>query len=256
MPRESAISVEVAVNVLKKYITFFIPDTLPQWSSPVWKQIADDLDLKDKWTVESVRTNVTKDRRKILTLAREQCGIFLPKNKPESSCNFNLNTSSNNYDDNDDDDDGEDDDDNDNDPDYVVNSNFEELSDLEEFDVEVTRQLWNEMLRQKPSIIKGRERFGLEPRVWTDIIAHAFWQQYRLKCAFVFKKGAIRENGIHYMTMRGRCKDSKCSNPFFGFIENPPGENGSIYVKVHCRDLGIQDMQIFSDLYKVSSEKK
>lgn len=81
MPPSSAVSVQLAVKVLKKYIHHFITDELPKWSSPVWKEISNDPDLGGKWTIHAVRTNVREDRRQILSIAQKECGISIKKKK-------------------------------------------------------------------------------------------------------------------------------------------------------------------------------
>lgn len=94
MPAKSVVPVDLAVNALIKYITYFNTDKLPEHSSRVWQDISDE--LKGLWKVPTVRINVRQNRRKILTLAREKCGIFIQNNE-NISCNLNVSSASSDH---------------------------------------------------------------------------------------------------------------------------------------------------------------
>ncbi|XP_074106328.1 uncharacterized protein LOC141532067 [Cotesia typhae] len=85
MGRRRYVSVESAVQVLKKYIKYFVPD-LPPWSSEIWQIISNE--LENKWSSDCVRVNVRQDRKKILTIARQECGYF-SENSKKSDVNDN-----------------------------------------------------------------------------------------------------------------------------------------------------------------------
>ncbi|CAG5073400.1 Similar to NOF: 120.7 kDa protein in NOF-FB transposable element (Drosophila melanogaster) [Cotesia congregata] len=149
MPARCAVPVEEAVTVIKRYLSYFITDTLPAWNSPVWKEISQEPEiLKYKWSKEN---------------------------------------------------------------------------------------LWNHIKVQIKNE-DGSVNVELRQRVWTDILSFEFWKQYRLKCAFVFKKGSIQINGGYYAIMQGQCKSKSCKNPVFGYIEKDPGDIGSVTVRFQCRD--------------------
>ncbi|KAH0549627.1 hypothetical protein KQX54_011373 [Cotesia glomerata] len=95
MPLKSQVSVEDAVNVLIRHISYFASEKLPEWSSDIWQVLAKEKEFKDKWNANCVRTNVRNDRRGILTKARQECGLFIS--------NQNTNVDNNNGDDCDDD---------------------------------------------------------------------------------------------------------------------------------------------------------
>lgn len=39
-----------------------------------------------------------------------------------------------------------------------------------------------------------QQHLKLHKNCWTDVIAFAFWEQYRLKCSFMFKKSVVSMN--------------------------------------------------------------
>ncbi|XP_074111200.1 uncharacterized protein LOC141535245 isoform X2 [Cotesia typhae] len=146
MPPTSVVSVELAVNVIKKYISHFV-NGLPPWNSDVWKLIQKDSELKGKWTLGSVRTNIREDRRNILTEARRQCGILDP-NSTKKSNKLDQNG---------------------------LDSEEDDVDEQEPFTVELSRELWNEIKNQEPLVYKGRKYIGFKPRVWTNKISFAFF---------------------------------------------------------------------------------
>lgn len=239
MGPKARVTVEDAVGALKKHIKYFIPPKRPKWSSECWKIIANE--LGNKWDDNSVRTNVNNNRRQILTIALKECGYFTEEKNTESGiCNEveNGNIDSSNSDE----------DDIDNDPDYVNHdSYFNDGDQIEEFDVEIRRELWNIIIQSIPDENKG-QYFKLNKKVWTDIVAYAFWEQYRLKCAFMFKKGVICVSGNNYLTIRAYCKSKKCGNRLVGVIEDAPCEDGPVYIKIKCRDT--RDVENHEDLQR------
>lgn len=69
MGPEAKVSVESAVNSLKKYIKYFIPPEKPKWSSDIWQTLSNE--LENKWDRHAVCTNVNGNRRNILTISLE-----------------------------------------------------------------------------------------------------------------------------------------------------------------------------------------
>lgn len=234
MPAVSAVSVHLAVNALKKYIKYFQTEKLPEHSSRVWQDISDE--LKGLWKVPAVRVNVRQDRRKILTLAREECGIFIGGEEnisPTVNDSTSSQDNSTKYDLNDDNISNDDDDEK---KDNLEPSESDDDDKREDFHVTITRELWNDMKCQKPLVYKGRKYYGFEPGVWTNIVSLAFWEQYRIKCAFVFKNGKINKTGANYAVMNGRCNDKSCRNSVRGIIKDPPSEEGPVVITMKCRD--------------------
>lgn len=229
MGPKSLVSVEDAVKVLKKHIKYFIPPEKPRWASEVWKLISKD--LNDKWNVDTVRTNVNNDRRNILTIALKETGYFSdplstePNNyKNETSIEDRGSCSS-----------SEDEDDDTKDLDYCHDGIFFDSSDnLEEFDVEICRESWNNILQQVDD--KDKQDVKLKKKAWTHTIAYIFWEQYRLPCAFIFDNGRISKNGEHYMILKAHCKSKKCGNRLLGLIDEAPSETNSVFIKMRCID--------------------
>ncbi|KAH0551326.1 hypothetical protein KQX54_001120 [Cotesia glomerata] len=135
MGPKAKVSVEEAVNALKKYIKYFIPPEKPKWSADIWKTLAKELDFK--WDHNAVRTHVNNNRRNILTVALQECGYFTEEVKVESNIdngeNENIDYSDGS---------NSEDEDNINDPDYCAHSAyFNDLDEIDEFDVEICRDL-------------------------------------------------------------------------------------------------------------------
>ncbi|XP_074106373.1 uncharacterized protein LOC141532101 [Cotesia typhae] len=143
MPAVSAVSVHLAVNALKKYIKYFQTEKLPEHSSRVWQDISDE--LKGLWKFPAVRVNVRQDRRKILTLAREECGIFIGGEEnisPTVNDSTSSQDNSTKYDLNDDNISNDDDDEK---KDNLEPSDSDDDDKREDFHVTITRELWNDM---------------------------------------------------------------------------------------------------------------
>lgn len=68
MPRQCAMPLDEAIKVLKRYISFFITECIPESNSDVWKKIAEEPEMKKYgWKLHTIRTNVREDRRGLLT---------------------------------------------------------------------------------------------------------------------------------------------------------------------------------------------
>lgn len=176
MPAVSAVPVALAVSALKKYISHFTTDELPAHSSPVGKDISDE--LQGLWKVPAVRIIVRENRREILTLARTECGIFI-HDEDKEHISHNLNDSSNNHDNSDTTHDlSESGNGNDNTEGveeegfkkFKSNKRNNENDEIENFEVAITREQWNKIKCDKPLVYKGRKYYGFEPGVWTNIV--------------------------------------------------------------------------------------
>ncbi|KAK0071777.1 hypothetical protein PV325_012379 [Microctonus aethiopoides] len=71
------------------------------------------------------------------------------------------------------------------------------------------------MKHDKPFVYKGREYYGFEPGVWTNIVSFAFWEQY---------------------LMNGRCKNRSCLNSVRGIIKDLPSDEGPVVITMKCQD--------------------
>lgn len=227
MPRPLLVSDEDSIAVIKRYMSYFCSDTLPAYSAEVWSKMSKEPEFVGKWNTAAVRTNIKDNRRGILTRARKECGYFsqIIKKKFTYSNNDDDDNDSNDNNDNDDSDDNSD-------KDYFNKLYAKERDDVPCFHVEIARGVWECMYKKDNSCKNPR----LQPKVWTDTIAFELWHQFELPCAFVFKKGTIHENGNYYATFIGKCKSKVCNNPIFGYIENNPGDKGSVFINFRCRD--------------------
>ncbi|KAK0169636.1 hypothetical protein PV328_011778 [Microctonus aethiopoides] len=84
--------------------------------------------------------------------------------------------------------------------------------------------------------INNRQCLKVKKKVWTDVIAYAFWEQYHLTCAFIFNQGRISFDGSNFVTIDAHCKSKKCNNRLLGYVEDIPSEDGPVFIKIKCRD--------------------
>jgi len=224
MPRKIAVSPEESIPIVKKFIQHFETESLPAWSSNVWKEMS--IALGGKWSAAACYTNVRNDRNFILSRARREMGVFvLPKldENNNSSIESSMMTSGKF----------------DSDESYCDLSNNENC--LDTFDFVLSEQQWNDI---KPDIIGGCSRAKLKPGIWTNEIAISFFKQYRLPCAFVFKRAeVISQNDVYSIKITGSCKSKKCRNIFRGYAEKQIGVEwfkNSNYNKLDLDGLRIQ----------------
>lgn len=77
MPRNCAITVEQAIEVIIKYFHYF-KTNIPDYSDKVWNEMSSS--HNGLWNKKSWYTNVRYNRRNILSIARERMGV-------ETTCN-------------------------------------------------------------------------------------------------------------------------------------------------------------------------
>lgn len=229
MPRIAAVSVQDAVAAIVQFGTHFGTEELPALSSEIWKEMA--ASLHNAWTAECVHTNATKNRRNILGLARQMMNIVHSKIL-DGNNNFSVAE--------------------------TTASTLEKSSDsevflesgvigidrrnLETFDLVLSQEQWAAI---EPATIdidsmkcSVRPKLKLKPGVWTNLILIAMRQQYRMPCAFVFKRADVSlssDGQIYEMKITGACKSKKCANIFNGYAEKKLNSKGLI-MKVRVRD--------------------
>lgn len=81
----------------------------------------------------------------------------------------------------------------------------------------------------------GRNFLVLPPGIWSDIIADEFWRQYRMPCAFSFKKQSVsREDFTPFIQMIGKCKSKECNNSFSAFVNEEPIDGADFWLQRKC----------------------
>lgn len=218
MPRAALLSVDEAVQLLMEYADHFQTANLPAYSSQVWKDMSNG--CHGKWTPNNVYVNVTQDRRQILTKMREKLKINVTVDENHSNrtnitdtsaeCSrLNISITS------------------DDDPDYKKKPDFVLL-------------LESECRASLGPISCEYERTYviLEPNFWTDVIFDEFHKQFRLPCAYSFKRAKIHPSTLseYYLRMEGRCKDTDCGNRFIGFIDKMIIEKADVEVNIYTND--------------------
>lgn len=216
MPRISVVSVEEAVDALIMYKDIFLKDkALPPYTSQVWQDISNA--LSNKWNAHSVYVNVRENRRNILTKLKISLNI-------EIDVHRNINNKSS----------------------FLNSSNEQTISSIEQnnasadmsliknnennstFILYISYDIWTEI---KAGFIKYKDKiYGcLKPGVWSDIISDEFWRQFRLPCAYAFKRAKVyfSDNRSHFIVINERCKSKACASSFTAYADTEPklGEN-------------------------------
>lgn len=169
MPRVSAVSVNEAVSALEMFSDILLKDrNLPAYTSKVWQDISNC--LNNKWNAHNVYINVRENRRGILT--QMKLNLKIEDNKLEK-CNdttSSLDTTEEST--------------------NITLDTTKENDDLSTFNLYITYELWTEI---KAGYIEYKDKTYacLKPGVWSDIISDEFWRQFRLPCAYVFKRAKV-----------------------------------------------------------------
>lgn len=172
--------------------------------------------LRYEWDFQCVYTNVVNDRRNILTKAREEMGIIMQKEDCNNNfqdeceeCDFTKSHKSS-------------------DSESSFGSNFNHNKSIKH--MILTEEQWMEI---KPA--NSDTHLKLKPGVWTNVIAFAMWSQFRMPCAFTFKRGKIQKtmNELHVelytISFVGVCKSKKCGNNIKGLGTKKINENSVIF---------------------------
>lgn len=218
MPRAAFVTVEEAVNLLTKYQEHFRTDKFPSFSSKIWVDMSND--CHNKWSSTNLYINVTQNRRGILTTMRKNLGIEIESQQnitldstDISDTNHTLNTS-----------------------DDVSKSYDEDYRKKPNFVLLLEPNIWNSL----GPMVRDYERSYviLRPNEWTDIIFDAFYKQFRLPCAYVFKRAKIHPDpsSEFYLKIQGQCKDKDCKNSFIGLVETQPKENSIVELNIYTKD--------------------
>nr|XP_011313402.1 PREDICTED: uncharacterized protein LOC105272867 [Fopius arisanus] len=84
-----------------------------------------------------------------------------------------------------------------------------------------------------------RTTHTLRPKVWANVVSLAFWKQWRLPCAFVFKRGEVNvsDNRLHFIKIQEVCRSKKCNNSFRGYVDKEPSSlTEELLIRVKTRD--------------------
>lgn len=101
----------------------------------------------------------------------------------------------------------------------------------------LTEQQWNLI---KPMDDANQPK--LQPGIWTNIIAFVLWAQFKMPCAFIFKKVKIykaQNEQSYFINFIGSCKSKKYNNTIKGMSKKKLNEEGitfAIETRDTCRD--------------------
>lgn len=61
----------------------------------------------------------------------------------------------------------------------------------------------------------------LKSGVCSDIISDEFWRQFRLPCAYVFKRAKVffSDKRSHFIIINGKCKSKACGSSFTAYVD-------------------------------------
>ncbi|CAH2092084.1 unnamed protein product [Euphydryas editha] len=232
MGRPPTVSKEEAIQLIQKYMEFFTRNEFPSNSAQVWKDMSRD--LNGRWKPHSVYTHVRENKNGNLDEARRNLGITVDASRPITTytSDYSLGDESSECDRSD----GSSYHDKENDSD----------KDVEEFPLVLSATEWQQI---KPNENSKSVRKRLQPRVWPNIISKAFWNAYKMPCAFLAKWSYVRtENTIDndenvvgpgsedfYLKFKGICKSKKCQNKLVGIATKKPID-GKLHLTIKTRD--------------------
>lgn len=163
------------------------------------------------------------DRRNILTKAREEMGIIMQKEDCNNNfqdeckeCDFTQSHKSS---------------DSESSFDSINLNHNESIKHLI-----LTEEKWMEI---KPA--DSDTHLKLKSGVWTNVIVFVMWSQFRMPCAFIFKRGKSKKtmNELHVefytISFVGVCKSKKCGNIIKGVGTKEMSQNGVIF-SIKTRD--------------------
>uniref|UniRef100_A0A0C9RRN0 NOF_0 protein n=1 Tax=Fopius arisanus TaxID=64838 RepID=A0A0C9RRN0_9HYME len=217
MGRQCAVPRQNAIDVLLRYMSYFSNPSMPPYSSEVWKDLSKECD--GAWSHLSWWVNVTEDRRKILTQARQAAGVnateivkeTITKSSSCAECDFSFHRS---------DSEGE-----------MGESTFHLV---------LTQEKWNKI---KPVDCdhdhEKRQSHTLRAGFWSNEIADEFYKQHGLPCAYSFRRAEINISlrRKYYLKIDGKCRSKKCGNYFHGYLDvEPTLVDKRIVIRVRTRN--------------------
>ena len=227
MPRPAKVSVTDAVDAICLFGEIIENGILPEYTHEFYKKFSSKLD--NKWSAHDIYINLRENRRQLRNEVFKRLEIEEHENKENEYSDPNLSNQ----------DDtlftGEEEEPLDFDDSEFLSSFLNNRNEV--FDLFINADLWKQM-KPVTRIYKGRTYTVLNPGVWGDIVADEFWYQYRMPCAFNFKKATVSfEVNKPFLYIQGKCKcDDKYHNEFHAIADAEPSENTGLWLKVKTKD--------------------
>uniref|UniRef100_A0A6V7JIZ3 MULE transposase domain-containing protein n=1 Tax=Bracon brevicornis TaxID=1563983 RepID=A0A6V7JIZ3_9HYME len=216
MGRKPKVSSLEAVQVIQKYIHHFESNTFPSAGDCVRKMISKD--LGHKWTPHTCYVHVRDNKKNHLMQVRKNNGIDTPapEKKLMNDCSDNIPSVSQFISDGDLT--GEE---------MTENSDYEKDDMLDEFHLKLSASEW-ELIKPNSDNTDPKSSKRLKKYVWSNVITRAFWNRYKMKCAFIGKWSSVTINDQDSVTVRFRaiCRDKKCQNRLIGHTSGTPAKEG------------------------------
>ena len=226
MPRSAKVTVEDAVDAISFFGQYLQSGKLPTFKDKFYQNVSDK--LENKWSRRDIYTNLRENRRGFLTKVFKKLEIEIDNNKENINKNANLTKTSIeclDY--------------TESEPTDFCESEFTSFyvnNKNEEFNLCIRKELWNRMKPEKKNY-KNREYLILAPGIWTDILADEYWLQYRMPCAFSFKKATVSSNPERpYIYIQGKCKSKVCNNEFHAIAKTEPCDGADLWLKIKTKD--------------------
>jgi len=112
-----------------------------------------------------------------------------------------------------------------------------ENHDLSTFNLYITYELWSEI---KAGYIEYKDKtYGcLKPGIWSDVISDEFWRQFRLPCAYVFKRAKVffSDKRSHFIIINGKCKSKACGSSFTAYVDAEPKKGEHLIMRCVTKD--------------------
>lgn len=232
MGRPPTVSKEEAIQLIQKYMEFSKTNEFPSNSAQVWKDMSRD--LNGRWKPHSVYTHVRENKNGNLDEARQNLGINVDASRPITTyvSDYSLSESSESL--------------------RSDGSSYHDEKDVfdvdtEEFPLVLSATEWEQIKPNDENSKRVRNR--LQPRVWPNIITKAFWNAYKMPCAFLAKWSYVRTENIidqnknvvepvsgdFYVKFKGICKSKKCKNKLVGIATEKPID-GKLRLTIKTRD--------------------
>ena len=228
MPRKPKVSTEdfIAALVEHENAAEVLRESLPAYSSEFYVEIS--LAFHKKYTAQDIYRDLRENRYNRRTLILKKLGLLEYENRvitedPDASVVELQELNDSLFDTED--------------MEFMINESFSENEQI--FLLIIKNDLY-ELIKPEIKEYKTCRKFVMKPRRWADIINDEFWRQFRLPCAYSFKKAQPSQDpdGI-FLKIFGHCKSKKCNSHFYGIVKREPEKGEDLRIEVKALDTSL-----------------